>query len=149
MRSKFWIAAGLAVVAGAIAGLGIYTFIYAKGYSYFLNDPKACNNCHVMQEVYDRWNHSSHKSVARCNDCHAPHNLIGKYATKGINGFNHSVAITTGEFKEPIMIKKFNRDIVQHNCLYCHGDMTASISHEHEKDKTDCLKCHAGVGHGF
>ncbi|MCZ7667640.1 MAG: NapC/NirT family cytochrome c [Chloroflexi bacterium] len=57
---------------GAIIGLGSYTFVYAEGASYFSNDPAACVNCHIMQEVYDGWNHGSHKAVAGCNDCHTP-----------------------------------------------------------------------------
>ena len=34
-----------------MVGLGLYTFVYAKGYSYLSNDPQGCANCHVMQEL--------------------------------------------------------------------------------------------------
>ena len=61
------------VVLGAAAGLGIYTFAYAKGWSYMTNDPKACANCHVMNEQYDGWLKAGHRSVATCNDWHTPH----------------------------------------------------------------------------
>ena len=44
---------------GFVLGGGAYTFIYAKGASYLTNDPKACINCHVMQEQYDGWIKSS------------------------------------------------------------------------------------------
>lgn len=54
-------------------GLGAYTFIYAKGYSYLTNDPAACANCHVMQAQYDGWMKSSHHSVATGNDCSVGH----------------------------------------------------------------------------
>ncbi|HUF79037.1 MAG TPA: cytochrome c nitrite reductase small subunit, partial [Thermoanaerobaculia bacterium] len=37
-----------AVLLGAAAGLGAFTFGYAKGYSYLTNDPAACANCHLM-----------------------------------------------------------------------------------------------------
>ena len=70
----------VAILLGIVIGLGAYTFIYAKGYSYLTNNPAACANCHVMQAQYDAWQKSSHHSVATCNDCHTPHNLIGKYA---------------------------------------------------------------------
>lgn len=133
---------------GAIVGLGSYTFIYAKGFAYLSDDPAACVNCHVMREVFDAWNHSSHKAVAVCNDCHMPHNsIVAKYAVKAINGFNHSLAFTTGNFPEPIQITPFNRDIVQQSCLYCHGSVVAMMGHTAGSEPTDCLRCHSRVGH--
>ncbi|MBK8987649.1 MAG: cytochrome c nitrite reductase small subunit [Chloroflexi bacterium] len=135
-------------VIGGIVGLGGYTFAYAEGASYFSNDPSACVNCHVMQEVYDGWNHGSHKAVAACNDCHTPHTFPAKYVIKGINGWNHSVAFTTGNFPNPIRITDLNRQVAYDNCLYCHGSLVTAVSHEDSADPTDCLTCHAGVGHG-
>lgn len=135
-------------IIGAIIGLGSYTFAYAEGASYFSNDPAACVNCHVMQEVYDGWNHGSHKAVAGCNDCHTPHTFPAKYVIKGINGWNHSVAFTTGDFPETIRITDLNRQVAYDNCLYCHGELVTAISHEDSDTPTDCLTCHNGVGHG-
>ena len=135
-------------IIGAIIGLGSYTFAYAEGASYFSNDPEACVNSHVMQEVYDGWNNGSHKAVAGCNDCHTPHTFPAKYVSKGINGWNHSVAFTTGNFPEPIRITELNRHVAYDNCLYCHGELVTAISHEDSETPTDCLKCHNGVGHG-
>ncbi len=40
----------LAALVGTVAGLGAYTFRYAEGFSYFSTDPRACNNCHVMND---------------------------------------------------------------------------------------------------
>ena len=133
---------------GGIVGLGGYTFSYAEGTSYLSDNPETCINCHVMRDVYDGWNHGSHKAVATCNDCHTPHTFPGKYIVKGINGWNHSVAFTTGNFHEPIRINEMNREVTQGACLYCHGDLTVAISHEGSASPTDCLSCHAGVGHG-
>lgn len=133
---------------GGIVGLGGFTFSYAEGFSYFSDEPEACVNCHVMREVYEGWNHSSHKAVAVCNDCHTPHTFPAKYLVKGINGWNHSRAFTTGDFPDPIRITPFNRQVAQANCLYCHGELVSLISHEGTADPTDCLTCHAGVGHG-
>ena len=77
---------------GMCAGLGIYTFLYANGLSYVSNDPVVCANCHVMQPYYSGWVKNSHHTVAVCNDCHTPHDFIGKYITKASNGFHHSMA---------------------------------------------------------
>jgi cytochrome c nitrite reductase small subunit len=90
-----------AALVGVAGGLGLYTFVYAKGYSYITNDPAACANCHVMNDQYDGWLKSSHRAVAVCNDCHVPHDLVGKYKTKGENGFWHSYYFTTQSFAEP------------------------------------------------
>lgn len=142
-----WLWLLLAGMAGGIVGLGGFTFTYAEGTSYLSDNPDACVNCHVMRPVYDAWNHSSHKAVAVCNDCHTPHTYLDKYVIKAINGWNHSAAFTTGNFHEPIRITALNRRVAQENCLYCHGDFVVSISHEGSDDPTDCLACHVGVGH--
>ncbi|OQA47110.1 MAG: Cytochrome c-type protein NrfH [Chloroflexi bacterium ADurb.Bin325] len=143
-----WIWLALAGLFGGAAGLGGFTFAYAQGFSYLSNDPQACVNCHIMRDQYDAWNRGSHKAVAVCNDCHTPHNnIISKYAVKGINGFRHSYAFTTGDFHEPIQITAMNRDVTEHACLYCHGNFVADIAHADSENPTDCLTCHEGVGH--
>jgi len=143
--------AGLLVVAiavGIAGGLGAYTFVYAKGYSYLTNDPRACANCHVMQEQYDGWVKSSHRVAAACNDCHTPPGLVGKYYTKASNGFWHSYYFTTGGFHEPIRITARNRDVTEQACRKCHAPIVEAIEGPHgESGRTQCLRCHSSVGH--
>src|SRR5215472_1631045 len=117
----------LAILLGVVVGLGAYTFIYAKGYSYLNNNPAACANCHVMQAQYDAWQKSSHHSVATCNDCHTPHNLIGKYAVKANNGFWHSFYFTSGRYPDSIEMTAFNRTVAERACRRCHESVTAQI----------------------
>ena len=88
-RSSTSIAIAAVVLLGAALGLGTYTFAYAQGWAYLTDDPRACANCHVMNEQYDGWIKSSHRSVAVCNDCHVPHSFAAKYLTKATNGFRH------------------------------------------------------------
>lgn len=104
---------GIGITAGIAAGVGFYTFQYAKGASYLSNDPKACANCHIMSDQFDGWAKSSHRNVATCNDCHTPEGFIPKYLTKASNGFWHSYAFTTGDFHEPIRIKGRNKEIAE------------------------------------
>src|SRR5262245_16708261 len=59
----------LGALIGAAAGVGVYTFVYAKDASYLTNNPASCANCHVMNEQYDGWLKSSHRGIATCNDC--------------------------------------------------------------------------------
>ena len=138
--------AGLAI--GLAAGTGVFTFLYAKGGSYLSNDPRACANCHVMREQLDGWQHSSHRAVATCNDCHTPHDLFGKAATKARNGFWHSFYFTTGNFHEPIQIKARNREIVEHNCRGCHEGTVGAMNAGHGRSEDlSCVRCHGSVGH--
>jgi len=134
---------------GVIAGIGGYTFVYAKGASYLTNDPAACANCHVMNEQYDAWLKSSHHAVAACNDCHTPHALVPKYTTKGLNGFWHSYAFTTGDFPEPIQITGRNRRVTEGACRECHADMVHAIEGvpAGADDSVSCIRCHRSVGH--
>jgi cytochrome c nitrite reductase small subunit len=134
---------------GVAAGLGLYTFVYAKGYSYVTNDPAACANCHVMNDQYDGWLKASHRSVAVCNDCHVPHDPIGKYKTKAENGFWHSYYFTTQTFAEPIRATAKSRAVAEANCRRCHDPVVQAMgtpAHAGSED-ISCIRCHGSVGH--
>jgi cytochrome c nitrite reductase small subunit len=139
----------LGSLIGIFAGVGSYTFIYAKGYSYLMNDPTSCANCHVMEEQYSGWIKSSHRAVATCNDCHTPPGFVAKYATKASNGFWHSFAFTSGRFHEPIQIKPHNLKITEQACRKCHADIVEAIEtpHTDKEELLSCIKCHRSVGH--
>ncbi|HZF48232.1 MAG TPA: cytochrome c nitrite reductase small subunit [Polyangiaceae bacterium] len=138
----------ISVTAGVAVGLGGFTFVYAKGGSYLQNDPAACVNCHIMSEQYTAWYKSSHRSVAVCNDCHAPHDFLGKYMTKASNGFWHSFGFTTGRFPDPIRIKPANLEITEKACRGCHGAVVHAIGAEQSgTDGLSCVRCHDSVGH--
>src|ERR1700755_1517599 len=81
---------GIAILVGACAGLGLFTFDYAEGLSYLSNDPKACVNCHIMNDQYAGWTKSSHHAAATCNDCHLTNSFPMYYVDKSVNGWNHS-----------------------------------------------------------
>ena len=141
-------AVAFAVAAGMAAGIGGFTFVYARGGSYLTNDPAACANCHVMEEHYSAWMKSSHRSVAVCNDCHTPAGFVGKYATKASNGFWHSFAFTTGRFPDPLRIKPHNLEIAEKACRKCHADLVTEMDGGHGgAQAVSCIRCHGGVGH--
>ena len=131
--------------AAALAGIGTFTFGYGEGFSYLSTNPEACANCHIMQPRLDSYRKASHHTAATCVDCHLPSDFLGKYLAKLRNGWNHSVAFTTGRFAEPIVIKETNSSILQENCLACHGalihDLTIAAG-------LRCVHCHRTVGHG-
>ena len=131
---------------GIVLGVGLFTFNYAEGTSYLSNDPNACVNCHIMRDQFDGWRKSTHHAVATCNDCHVPHDLLGKYSTKIEHGFRHSWGFTFQDFHEPIRIKESSLSIVEHNCLQCHETLVSELAgHGHF---ADCARCHAHIGHG-
>ena len=140
-----------AATLGLAFGLGAFTFGYAKGGSYLTNDPAACANCHIMGEHFAAWQRASHRAVATCNDCHTPHNLIGKYVTKARNGFWHSFYFTTGRYPDPLRITARNHDITEAACRFCHQEIVAAIdlvqAKAHGDNRLSCVRCHTYVGH--
>jgi cytochrome c nitrite reductase small subunit len=148
----------LCAVVGVMIGTSAYTYSYGEGFSYLSNYPKSCVNCHIMRDHYDGWAKASHHAVATCNDCHTPHDLIGKYTVKAENGFWHSKAFTLQDFRDPLIIRPRNSRVLQGSCVYCHQDLVADIlgnylGSEGKSPRVDggaanCVRCHASVGHG-
>jgi len=150
-RFRLWyLAVFVAMLLGIAVGVSAFTFTYAKGFSYMSNDPRACVNCHIMNDQYNGWQRSPHHAVATCNDCHVPHDLVGKYFTKALNGYHHSSAFTLQNFHEPIMIGPRNARILQENCIRCHADFVSNIVHSKPdvaNGAIQCTQCHRQVGH--
>ena len=139
-----------AVLAGVLIGVGGYTFVYAKGYSYLTNDPGACANCHIMRDHFSAWTRSSHHAVAVCNDCHTPPDFVGKYATKAQNGFWHSFYFTTGRYPDPLRITPRNQQVTEKACRNCHAEMAAAIDPVVSHRAAGRLRgttCHNDAGH--
>lgn len=147
----------LALALGIFAGVGTFTFGYGKGASYLSNNPETCANCHAMQEHFDTWQQSSHHHVATCNDCHTPHDFVGKWVTKADNGLFHSIAFTLGNYHDPIQIKPRNKRITQNACIDCHKDFVHPLlpapsddtDDAKQNDMLSCVHCHASVGHAY
>ncbi|MBI5431422.1 MAG: cytochrome c nitrite reductase small subunit [Planctomycetes bacterium] len=139
-----------ALLVGTAAGSGLYLFSYAEGASYLSDDPRACVNCHVMREHLDGWQQSAHHAHAVCNDCHVPHDPLGKYLAKAEHGWRHSKAFTLNDFAEPIRITPDDLDIVRDNCVRCHDEMVSGLAPAAHGDgaRVDCIQCHSAVAHG-
>ncbi|MBY0527185.1 MAG: cytochrome c nitrite reductase small subunit [Gemmataceae bacterium] len=140
----------LCVLVGVALGTGSYTVHYAEGFSYLSTDPKSCVNCHIMRDQYDGWQKASHHAVATCSDCHVPHATVPKYLVKAENGYAHSKAFTLQDFSEPIRMRPVSSNILNRNCIECHRDLVNDIlGHRAAGNQTtDCVRCHASVGHG-
>lgn len=151
----------LTALIGVPVGVGLFTVTYAKGLSYLSNDPAACVNCHIMTDQYQSWSKGPHHATATCNGCHVPAGFPAKYIAKGLNGYHHSLGFTMQPsnpddagvvpfFREPIQIKPGNSQILQDNCLRCHGELVHEIvrGSAWDQDAIRCVHCHRGVGHG-
>jgi cytochrome c nitrite reductase small subunit len=140
----------LAGLVGIPLGVGAFTFVYAKGFSYLSPDPRACVNCHIMNPQYDAWLKSGHRHAATCVECHLPDRGLAKWVAKAGHGFRHSVAFTLQNFKEPIEITPADRVLVQANCVRCHAALVDAIqaSAGPNGEALTCTRCHAGAGHG-
>jgi len=148
----------LGALVGIFGGSIGYTAHYAKATSYLSDDPRACINCHIMNEQYNAWSSSSHHARATCNDCHVPHDsLFSKYLVKAEHGYRHSKGFTFQDFHEPIQMTPASRAVVIDNCVRCHEAITHDIRNSvastmiqsvASSGGLDCLHCHSSVAHG-
>ncbi|AZQ64646.1 cytochrome c nitrite reductase small subunit [Flammeovirga pectinis] len=146
----------VAALIGAIVGLAIYTAYNARVGSYLSDDPTTCVNCHVMTPEFESWKHSSHREVATCNDCHVPHtSVFAKYGFKAKDGLYHSYVYTTRSEPQVIRMHEAGQEVVQANCIRCHGDQvtdakTVAMVPDNYKHRTErqCWECHRETPHG-
>lgn len=144
------------ILSAIILGLFIYIFYISKAHSYLSDDPKTCVNCHIMAPQYATWNHSAHREVTNCNDCHVPHdNVFNKYYFKAKDGLRHATMFTLRKEPQVIFIHEEGQEVVQQNCIRCHSN---KITDSHVLARTDefhtarterqCWECHRETPHG-
>lgn len=144
------------VLIGIFAGLVFYTMYISNFTSYLSDKPETCMNCHIMAPQFATWNHSSHREVASCNDCHVPHNnVFNKYYFKAKDGLRHATIFTKRAEPQVIFIKEEGKEVVHENCVRCHEELInddnlknlAQIHFQHRTDRT-CWECHRETPHG-
>ncbi|MDI6769077.1 MAG: cytochrome c nitrite reductase small subunit [Anaerolineales bacterium] len=148
----------LALIVGVVAllavlGAGMYVTDFT---AYLGNNPSTCNNCHVMDAVYEGWYHAGHHTVAVCGDCHTPHALIPKYYVKALSGYHHVTAFVSGNIPPAIRAKPSSDKVIQENCIRCHADTVENImmgvqpfdSAQGGPFERNCWDCHRDVAHG-
>lgn len=144
------------VLTGLLFGLFLYTFYISKAPSYLSDKPETCVNCHIMAPQYATYQHSSHREVATCNDCHVPHNnIINKYYFKAKDGMRHATIFTKRAEPQVIYIHEEGQNVVQQNCVRCHSNLLTDskllkITAQYQHNRTDrkCWECHREVPHG-
>ena len=85
----------LAAVVGCVIGMAGFTFRYAEGLSYFSTDPKACANCHIMNDQYASWTKGPHHGDAALRRL-PPARTTSWPSTsrRRSNGYHHSKGFT-------------------------------------------------------
>ena len=144
------------IICGILTGLIIYLLYISKAYSYLSDNPETCVNCHIMSPQYATWNHSSHREVATCNDCHVPHNnIFNKYYFKGKDGLRHATIFTKRAEPQVIFIHEEGQTVVQNNCIRCHKNIITDSKllrntndYNHFRQERKCWECHREVPHG-
>ncbi len=143
------------ILVGIFVGLALYIFKVSNAASYLSDEPETCINCHIMIPQYATYQHSSHREVANCNDCHVPHtNVVAKYFFKAKDGMRHASMFTLRLEPQVITIKEAGKAVVQENCVRCHKANNQNVNNEftyndkqHGKGKL-CWDCHREVPHG-
>ena len=122
---------------------------YATDFTIYLgNDPTACGNCHVMDAAYEGWYHSGHQRDVKCVECHAPHNIVGKYFIKAVSGINDVYHFSLGLIPDPLRAKPYTRRIIQANCIRCHAETVSMIADGGKDAGRFCFDCHRTAAHG-
>ncbi len=145
------------VAAGAICGLGAYTVIASRAWSYLSDNPATCVNCHIMAPYYATWSHSSHGRDATCNDCHVPQdNFVRKWYFKGMDGMRHAGVFTIKGEPQVIQAIDESAEVIMENCIRCHTQLNTEfvnagkVTHQMVKagEGKACWDCHRDVPHG-
>jgi cytochrome c nitrite reductase small subunit len=138
---------------GIFTGSAFYILYVSNALSYLSDNPRTCVNCHVMAPQYATWNHSSHREIANCNDCHVPHNnFLSHYYFKAKDGLRHATIFTLRMEPQVIFIKEAGIGVVQKNCIRCHSGLfaikEASASQKIHQTNRLCWECHRETPHG-
>lgn len=126
------------------AGAGTATMHAVTGDSSF------CGTCHVMDNYMSSWQHSSHRDVAGCNDCHTDQtNYLTKTWTKATAGARHAYVNYLSTPPQHLKMVESSKGVVQGNCLRCHGQVVEKTTLADPKvGGKYCFDCHRSMPHG-
>lgn len=137
----------IAILAFLIA-LGVF-FWSTDAVAYAGNRPETCNNCHVMQPLYEGYQHAGHRQVAVCADCHLPHeNILAYYFEKGRMGLHDLYVFSAGQTPNLIRASARSQEIIQSNCIRCHQQTVETMLTSPQPLERRCWDCHRTVAHG-
>lgn len=149
---KAWLVP-IILLSGVLLGAALAIVHVSRAASYLSDDPRTCINCHIMDPQYATWQHGSHGRVATCNDCHVPHDSVfRKYFFKAKDGSRHASMFMLRMEPQVIRIHEAGTEVVQENCLRCHGKLVGDTQDYaggvHHDTARKCWECHRETPHG-
>ena len=137
-----------AMTLGSLIGVGGFTFIYARGYSYVSNDPAVCANCHIMENHYRAWMKSS-TAPSRCATTAIPRPAWCR-STRPRRSTGSTIRSPSrpAGFPSRSRITPRNSEVTEKACRKCHDDIVNAIEGpDPGTNRLSCIRCHATVGH--
>ncbi|MEK7408467.1 MAG: cytochrome c3 family protein [Acidobacteriota bacterium] len=146
-RGKWLIAGAAALVLVALAGGTAY---------YQAPVGRSCARCHEIEQAYDLWRASTHRSVS-CDGCHG--GLLTLDAGFHLGNLRRLVSHVGGNVPERIRIRNMDLATVMARCQKCHQQEYANwqsgphaatysrifLDEQHNRKRLlmdDCLRCH-------
>ncbi len=130
------------VILIGLGGVGVYKGVSA--FDYMENNPNFCKACHTMEDAWNKWYTSEHKSQT-CHDCHK---------TTIIEGAEQLIKFS---LNQPEKVSK-HAIVTDEQCKNCHESgnprwrqvaNTAGHNIHAEEQNISCVKCHAVSVHRF
>jgi len=112
-----------------------------------LDKPEFCGGCHVMDEQVETYLHSAHRLGANCGDCHIPHSLVPGAMYKAYTGTKDVIGVILDHDPFHIQASETGKEIIQENCVRCHGDLLGTIGDTSEDGGRYCFDCHRSTPH--
>ncbi len=138
----------LVALFAALTALGMFLYV-SQAASYAGTRSATCNNCHVMDLMYEGWYHAAHEEWAECVDCHLPHtSTLDYYLEKGRSGAHDVYVFSTGSTPDLIRASPGSKKIVQTNCIRCHMSTVDLLLMGVQPLERYCWDCHRSVAHG-
>jgi cytochrome c nitrite reductase small subunit len=135
-------------IVAAVAALATFVIV-TDAPAYAGTASETCANCHVMDSMYENYYHGAHKPWAECANCHLPHDsLLSYYFEKGRQGMHDVYVFGTGTTPEVIRLKAHSKEIIQKNCVDCHGGAVETIMVGVQPFERYCWECHRNTAHG-
>ncbi|MCH2207968.1 MAG: hypothetical protein MK132_19135 [Lentisphaerales bacterium] len=107
-----------------------------------------------MGPHYETWQHSAHREVTNCNDCHVPHdNIFNTLKLKTVCAIQPVLLCVLSH--KVLTLSEGAMDVVPNNCIRCHENQVQNLengvltstptSHGYGKYRWDC---HRETPHG-
>lgn len=129
----------------AVMGFGMMLMIKIPALG--LAEAGFCGQCHAMDEQVEAYLHSPHASGANCGDCHDPDGLVTGSVFAAFTGLRDVYRVVTNTTPLEIKTTKLSKQVIQENCMRCHGDIMVMTGNTSDEGGSYCFHCHRNIVH--